>query len=241
MATEVSVSVSVGARHTAAAAFLPTDIDGCVLWLRADLGITEAGSGVSVWADQSGNGNDFAQATDGNRPAYQGTTAALNNQASLDFVAGTKVLARADIAGALDDSTFFFAYNGDSDAAASQCLLSASTGPNILYASNLSNVLGYFDGTAHRNGVADIAGAQILALVLEAGVGGTFRRNGSAVGTTIAYDDTFGMAGAVELGNRSGGANDLLADLAEVIIYNRVLTEDEITQVEAYMLARYGL
>jgi hypothetical protein len=38
------------------------------LWLRADVGVTVTGSGVSLWADQSGNGNNAVQAVDANRP-----------------------------------------------------------------------------------------------------------------------------------------------------------------------------
>jgi lysophospholipase L1-like esterase len=43
----------------------PTDITNCVLWLKSDTGITEADAAgrVSAWADQSGAGNNFAQAT----------------------------------------------------------------------------------------------------------------------------------------------------------------------------------
>lgn len=47
---------------------MPTDIGGLVLWLRADMGTTLNGSNVAAWADQSGNGNDFSQATDARRP-----------------------------------------------------------------------------------------------------------------------------------------------------------------------------
>lgn len=46
----------------------PNLIAGCQLWLRGDLGITTA-TGVSAWADQSGKGNHFTQATGANQPA----------------------------------------------------------------------------------------------------------------------------------------------------------------------------
>lgn len=51
--------------------FLPSDISGLTAWFQYGVGITEAGSGVSVWADQSGNGNDFLQGTDANRPSKE--------------------------------------------------------------------------------------------------------------------------------------------------------------------------
>ena len=52
--------------------FLPTDVPGCVLWLRSDLGVTKDGSNlVSVWVDQSGDGNDATQVTSDNQPLWK--------------------------------------------------------------------------------------------------------------------------------------------------------------------------
>lgn len=41
-------------------------------WVRSDSGIT-IGTGVSAWADQSGNAVDFSQGTGGSQPAYAAT------------------------------------------------------------------------------------------------------------------------------------------------------------------------
>jgi hypothetical protein len=40
------------------------------LWLRSSVGVTVASGVVSAWADQSGNGAHFVQATENNKPAY---------------------------------------------------------------------------------------------------------------------------------------------------------------------------
>lgn len=48
-------------------------------WFRYAQGITEAGQGVSVWADQSGNSRDLKQGTDGARPAKQSDGSILFN------------------------------------------------------------------------------------------------------------------------------------------------------------------
>ncbi|HEY3495741.1 MAG TPA: hypothetical protein VGK73_13680 [Polyangiaceae bacterium] len=49
-------------RRIGASNFVPTDLNGLVLWLRADLGITtDIGGTVAAWDDQSGAGHDFAE------------------------------------------------------------------------------------------------------------------------------------------------------------------------------------
>jgi hypothetical protein len=61
----------LGASSAAAAAFVPTDIGGCVLWLRSDLGVTKDGGNlVSLVADQSTAGNNATQPTGGNKPLW---------------------------------------------------------------------------------------------------------------------------------------------------------------------------
>jgi len=57
--------------------FSPLDLPGLQLWLRGDLGITIA-TGVSVWADQSGSGNNVVQASGSLQPAYN--TVTINGQ-----------------------------------------------------------------------------------------------------------------------------------------------------------------
>lgn len=48
--------------------WLPTSLSGLAIWLRADSGVTTAGGSVSAWTDGSGNSNNAAQGTAGNRP-----------------------------------------------------------------------------------------------------------------------------------------------------------------------------
>jgi hypothetical protein len=51
--------------------FLPVTAN-LAAWYQAEKGIT-IGTGVSAWADQSGNGNTLTQATGANQPAYSAT------------------------------------------------------------------------------------------------------------------------------------------------------------------------
>ena len=54
-----------------------TILGSAAWWVRADLGITIA-TGVSAWADQSGNGVDFSQGTGAAQPAF--IASAINGQ-----------------------------------------------------------------------------------------------------------------------------------------------------------------
>lgn len=62
--------------------FAPTDIANCTLWLRADRGLTKTTT-VSAWADQSGHGNDFTQATGSKQPLY--VASAINGRPGMTF------------------------------------------------------------------------------------------------------------------------------------------------------------
>jgi hypothetical protein len=56
---------------TTAEPWVPTNIGGCVLWLRSDLGVTKDGGNlVSSWADQSGLGNDVTQGNAAKQPLW---------------------------------------------------------------------------------------------------------------------------------------------------------------------------
>ena len=67
-----------------AAAFDPKSISGLFIWLKADAGVTADGSNaVSAWADQSGSGNNFAQSTSTAKPTL--TANAQNNKPAIVF------------------------------------------------------------------------------------------------------------------------------------------------------------
>jgi hypothetical protein len=72
------------------AAFTPPDSGNLEVWLDAGAGVTTgAGGAVSAWADQSGNGNNAAQATAGDQPVLVSSSAGFNNQPVLSFNGST--------------------------------------------------------------------------------------------------------------------------------------------------------
>ena len=136
----------------------------------------------------------------------------------------------------------FWCYDQLSAASNQHLIRSGLTG--IVYASNPNGLLGYYDGTPpHHDGPADILGAQYGGLLLDAGaLIGQFRRGGADVGAAAVYDGTFDLnAAACWIGNDSTGVGDLIANLSELLIYDRVLAANEVASLEAYLAARYGL
>jgi len=76
--------------------FVPTDIAGCKLWLKADAGITKDGSNyVSQWADQSGNNNHAVQATGSAQPLWVDNQ--LNGKPALYFDGTLKYLIASEL------------------------------------------------------------------------------------------------------------------------------------------------
>lgn len=66
---------------------LPNQISGCLLWLRADLGIEQADAigSVSTWKDQSGHGNHATQTSLTNQPKYNQAGHSMNQQQVVVF------------------------------------------------------------------------------------------------------------------------------------------------------------
>ena len=79
------ISFRVRVVATRSNAFVPTDIAGCTLWLRSDLGVTAnaSTSAITLWKDQSGNGFDAAPGTS---PTYAPASANATGLPSVHVV-----------------------------------------------------------------------------------------------------------------------------------------------------------
>ena len=67
-------SLGAGMAFNPVTPFSPSSIAGLKLWLRADVGVTQSGGVVSAWADQSGQGNNFAQSTGVLQPPFNSSS-----------------------------------------------------------------------------------------------------------------------------------------------------------------------
>ncbi len=218
---------------------------GLRLHLKADAGVTTSGGTVSAWADQSGNGFNVA-ATGSQQPAL--TASAINGQPALtldgndDFLQST---AARDLLGGQQNYTFY--------AVTRPAATQKSFADIFDYShSGFFNFVIQQDGgstnTFYNNGLAN----QTLTAGTPSIYGGTFVNGGTLTGTSrlnggnaqaqsVGGPVNFGVPNNFRVGNWINGGREFNGQIAEVLIFNRVLTGAEQQQVEAYLSARYAI
>jgi hypothetical protein len=222
---------------------VPTNLSGCILWLRGDLGVTLNGADVAAWADQSGQGNDATQGVAADQPAFE-AAGGPNGTPCVTFDSGnTEFL---DLTGMVDTSnayTIFAVFDPDTNPNGASLFSSTGTGNRLLVYTSTGaapGTLGLNDG-ATRIGMVCTLTPQILTWRYYASPGLDFYRDGSILDASNAHTSNADIAGTTLLGEFSGGGQHLDGKLAEIIIYNRKLTDTEVAIVHAYLSNRYAI
>jgi hypothetical protein len=221
--------------------FVPTDLDGCILWLRSDLSVTVSSGDVSSWGDRSGSGHHATQSTAADQPAYL-ASGWSNGLPTVDFDrANTEWMSLGSMSDSASSYTLFAALDQRNESTHPQDLLTGAS-PSRVFApvTNLSAGVGIYDGSWRATG-AEQNGQQLLTWVLDA-AGGSFEcfRNGATIGSG-AYTGGWSW-NSPELGRLNGTNSQCIdAELAEVILYNKKLPQAELALVHSYLKSRYGL
>lgn len=232
--------------------FTPRSLANCVVWLRADLGITTVSGAVSVWADQAtGSANNATQTNAPSMPTYN-ASGGLNNAAYLTFT-GSSALSWGYVSptGAHTimvvmkltttnggGHTAYVIYDGTHT---SEMILDLSG------YSNTSWVDGWSSGGGSMVGVNDVLGSASGHILLHTtdGLGnatGNYTASLDGTSKTVVTSGAYGAVGTgSEIGARTTGAFTLVANLYEIVVYNRVLSSTEQGKLVAYAKARYGL
>ena len=232
-------------RRRAAVSWSPASIAGKVLWLRGDLGITNVGGHVTVWADQSGAGNDMAApGTQANQPIPATWTAGKSAPACYydgNDTMNTAGLIIGSAAGA--PYTIFVACSFDDLAA--HCVLSTSSTGGTRVSQSVSGTSKLEDwkvGAVFSTDGASVTTPQNLVFVEQVGSSpnSILWRNGTLTATSAASTSTFAPGGAACLGAAVSGTYHL-GYIAEVVITNTRATAGEIAAWNAYSFNRYGV
>lgn len=218
------------------AAFAPTDLDGCRLWLNAAaLTAVANGQAIAVWPDASGQQHDATQTQVADQPTYQAS--ALNGQPALQFNGETHFLA-LPLAETATDHTFFFVYDNTSGGGHSHYLFDAQSGRLALNAADTSSTANvrFSDGTWRTLSTA-ANGPQVLVWRFAGDTAELFR-HGDMMGTA-AYAPR-ALAGQLTIAANYQGRSSFFAGLiAEIVYYNRALPPAERQAVESYLHGRY--
>ncbi len=234
---------------------LPTS--GMTLWLKADSLDLEDGDAVTTWEDVSGNGHVFAQTTESQQPDFVASDSDYNNKPHVHFD-GDDAIPISPWAAGLNPSNFtvFIVSTVDSDDGNYHGIVQntyLNTGW-LLYArmSGSNNYWQWRTGTGSGTTIIS-AGTDtvvpnkpsIVTLKMSGsdGAGGgsttqTLYVNGKSEATSSAVYTKQTTRGTT-LGDV--GSFELTGQMAEVIIYDRPLTDFEQKQVESYLSEKYSI
>jgi hypothetical protein len=218
-------------------------LDGLVLRLESDLGITLSGMDVQTWADQSGEGNDASAPAAINRLEY--VTGALNGKPVLRGDGINKFLSLTGMTNPASNYTFFFVASdksvnpGDADS----YLFDIETGRLLFRSDNIAGNRGisYFDGSNHDSGVVLGTSHSIITYILDSG-GANVYKNGTNILSSSYTQRAIG--GRVTLAARFDGTATIVpfdGDMAAVIANNIALTSSQVNQTWSYLSYKFGI
>ena len=232
--------------------FVPTQLSGCSLWLRPDLGIT-GGVTASQWNDQSASAdpnknlvqsNFSQQPVVGTSPSFNGAPTlqlqSLHSQYMKSAGSWATQLAQA--------STWVVVANNTGSAASAQYLLDSddtTTGQTITYVPSTTTLSLSTFGGASITTTASLAGASGLLAEFNGASSKIYLNNFTTALTTTGGPLGGASQGSMTLGsqNASSGGPGSYWDgfVAEVIAYKRILSAAEKAQLRNYLNGRYGL
>ena len=228
------------------ASTIVSGISGLKLWVKGDaLSGFNNNDSIGTWADQSGTGSDFTQATGGNKPKY--VASGINGLPSVAFDGSSTFFAgpaSSSVMGATVQTTFIvFKANAGGGSVNSSNAYSAPalifTPSFASYAITLGNdpkiwTTGY-DGAHSGIGQPISYGTPYRLTFYHDGTNINSNLNGGSF-TSIPMGS---ISNASNLQMGLGQAGYFNGQIAEYIVFNRQLTTNEINAVDAYLATKY--
>ena len=221
----------------------PDNIRGLQLWLDANdrSTITESGDKVSRWDDKSGNGNDVTQGTGANQPTTQSD--AQNGKNVLVFD-GTNHFMSSVFDASLDirnDFTIIYVAKTDdttmtrrilaTDGYATGVASSARTQYTALGVQDYSSANDYWNTSSHI----------INTMTMDTSNDAIFYKNNAVFSSPTGANPANATTTGIFIGSRDTGVQKWDGEIAEIIIYDRVLSTAERTVLNRYLSLEWGL
>ena len=223
------------------------EIPDLILDIMGDVGVTKDGSNyLTAWDDQSGQGNNGTQVTAVRRPLW--VDAAQNGLPIIRFTKSNNVeddgVFFTGLTSVVQSYTIIFVHKPTNVlSAATEYIMDIQTGRLLLY-HILNNQTGWGDGVCHHGVPPTGAGTwQTATFQFTKDGDGEFFRNGVSQGTGAVGNRNIG--GLVSIGSRHAIAGghfcSYAGDMAQVLIWERVLTPAELAIAWAYINTKWGL
>lgn len=221
-----------------ASGFNPKAISGLATWYDASVGSsveTDGSGNVNNWSDLSGNGRTLTQPTANNRPSR--TTPALNGRSAISFD-GVNDCLIVQFSFSQPVTIFCVGNYREPLTFAGQLFDASPAGNRMRFYLPTSTTVGLFGGFPLASGTISASGWSVWGTVFNSLSSG-IRRDGQAVangnaGTQAPNGITLGAFG-------DGVLTPTNCQIAEFVLYNRVLTDTERGTVERYLGRKWGI
>jgi hypothetical protein len=216
--------------------FYPAHVANLKAWVDAsrigDPANTSPGADLKLWKDLSLNSGDVAQNAGGSSNIPDYIASQINGLPAINFTGS-------------EYSDMGYSPNLNTTAHTELIVFRASGGVKreIITQGNNSLIYGYNTGPVLQTGIgggsvnsttAYVDNTWTIGGLTYGNPGGTFYRNGAA-------DGTFSQVAASDTSGWRLGSDSLVGDVAEIVMYERVLTAAELEKVNCYFNKKYAI
>ena len=213
------------------------DVAGLQLWLKNDTGITEAGGAISLWRDQSSQGNDAAQTIGTRRPRLIGRNIVFDG-----------IDDRFDLKNefSVDEFTIAVIINPLESTPSNESILGKGGNDflRVHQGGQLDRVYMKANGTTMDQATlqSDLPTGTFLLVVTRAtGTTNNCKVRVNGVDISEAARDNFDARETLDIltiATSGGGLNPFDGYINEVVVFNSALTGDDLTNVEDDIMSR---
>jgi hypothetical protein len=227
-------------------------VGGMLLWLKADAGVTLDGSGkVQEWADQSGSLNHAAQSTSGQRPEV--VSNAVGGKPSLKFYGGRNLRLPTGFADFTDGISFYVLMKSPAAQAWERYISFSSTsgGADLMEMFRVDatdDIAAMFSDATTSSGVEFPDANPPSSLFSATGV--TFNpssdtaslyKDGVLTDTETSTINPRVFARSHNYIGTGWIGHHMQGEIAEVLVFNRSLSQTEVAQLSLYFGERYSM
>jgi hypothetical protein len=219
----------------------PLDLPNLYAWYKGDAGVTAHGNIVSSWADQSGvSGVAMAGGTG---TGIRNDLSTLNSKVVLTDNGGSSALSGTLSIGGTQVSVWALvrATSTSSGRVAGYGVAGSDTGATAFiaaYFASTTDVRGYNNGDKSTGTVSN-ATWNTIASIWD-GTNHTLYINNTG-GTPVASTPTFAASGQFTLFNATNFGNELVGDIAEIVVVKGAMSSTDRSNMAAYSLAKWGV